>query len=285
MQALERTLDYATAPLFIAASIAATRVLQVMHVEGWLWTALVLGPLFVLAAAIERVRPEREEYLRLDQPLATEAAHFLLNYQLGYALSLGALALVRAWMQAHVNASMWPVAWPLAVQVVIAVGLSEGAGYWQHRLFHRIPSLWRFHELHHSGGRLNVSRSLRFHGVDIGAGTFLSVLPLVLLRAPEDIVLWVVVLSGALGIVQHANMRMRTPAWLDRFFCTPAVHRHHHSRNVSESNRNFGTTVMLFDVLFGSYEPPKAEGPAAMGIEGDTMPRGFWKQVVRPFQR
>jgi sterol desaturase/sphingolipid hydroxylase (fatty acid hydroxylase superfamily) len=161
--------------------------------------------------------------------------------------------------------------------------LAEATGYWQHRASHRVKFLWRFHALHHSGARLNLVRAGRFHFVDMAAGTFLVFFPLALLGAPETIVTWAAALSGTLGIIEHSNIRMRTPAWLDRVVCTPAIHRHHHSREFAENDRNFGTSIMLFDHLFGTYAPPAPDGPRAMGIENDPVPRGFWQQTVKPF--
>jgi sterol desaturase/sphingolipid hydroxylase (fatty acid hydroxylase superfamily) len=131
---------------------------------------------------------------------------------------------------------------------------------------------------------LNLVRVGRFHFVDIGLGTLCAFVPLVLLGAPASMLTWFATLSGALGVLQHANLRVYTPAWLDRWICTPAVHWHHHSRDAEESNRNFGTTVMVFDLLFGSYEQPRAEGPLAMGVENDPAPYGFWNQVIAPFR-
>ena len=43
--------------------------------------------------------------------------------------------------------------------------------------------------------------------------------------------------------------------------------------------------VMLFDLLFGTYESPRADGPLAVGVADDRMPRGFWNQVISPFRR
>jgi len=275
--------DYAIPPIFLICTLAATYVL-LDCAPHFLVTSLVIGPLAVAAAILERVRPERTEYRKLDQPFVVDAAHFLLNYQLGYALALGASAALGYWM-ASVREPWWPSNWPLALQIAFAGLLAEGVSYWQHRLVHRVPWLWPFHALHHSGERLNLMRAGRFHFVDIGPGAFLVFFPLVVLGAPDAILTWVASISGSLGLLEHANMRMRTPAWLAWLVCTPAVHRHHHSRVLRESNRNFGTLVMLFDVLFGTFEPPRAEGPPAVGVEDDPVPRGFWDQVISPFRR
>jgi ornithine lipid hydroxylase len=281
---MTRIIDHAIGPVFLGAAIAATYVLLEVGVPGWLVSALVIGAVAVAAAIIERVRPERSDYRKLDQPLAIDVAHFVLNYQLGYVLALGGCAAIAHAMTLYVREPLWPETWPLVLQIVFAAVVAEGVSYWQHRLVHRIPWLWRFHALHHSGARLNLPRAGRFHVVDIGPAAFMALAPLVVLGAPDAIVSWVASITGVLGVSQHANMRMRTPAWLDRIICTPAVHRHHHSRTLQESDRNFGTLVMMFDRLFGSYEQPRAEGPSEVGIDDDPVPRGFWNQVVSPFR-
>jgi len=279
-----RFIDYAIPPSFVLAAIAGTSACS-GRVPEFLVTSLVVGALAVAAAILERVRPERLEHAQLDQPFAVDAAHFFLNYQLGYALALAACAAVAQGVEALGVAPLWPRTWPLAAQIVFAAFLAEGVSYWQHRLVHRVPWLWPFHALHHSGERLNLIRAGRFHFVDIGPAAFMALGPLVVLGAPDTVVSWVASLSGALGVLEHANIRMRTPAWVGWLVCTPALHRHHHSRARAESNRNFGTLVMLFDVLFGTYEAPRPEGPRAVGIEDDPVPRGFWNQVVAPFRR
>jgi lathosterol oxidase len=248
-------------------------------------SAGVVGSLAALAAALERLRPERRDYAKWDQPVRVEVLHFVLNYNLGYLLALGACALVSRGVGALSDATLWPVRWPLLLQVVFAGVLAEGVSYWQHRLVHRVRWLWPFHALHHGGVRLNLARAGRFHFVDIGTGVFMVFLPLALLRAPDAVLGWVGVTCGVLGVLQHANVRMRTPAWLDGVVCTPAVHRLHHSRDAAESDANFGTLFMVFDRLWGTYLPPSADGPRAVGVANEQLPRGFWRQVVDPFRR
>lgn len=277
-------LDYAIPPLFLFAGLGGTAAL-LGRVPEFLVSALVVGALAAVAAVLERVRPERAEYVQLDQPFAVDAAHFFLNYHLGYGLAVGACAALGYWLNSHVREPLWPSSWPLGLQIALAVLVSEGVSYWQHRLVHRVRWLWPFHALHHSGERLNLIRAGRFHFVDIGPAAFMALAPLVVLGAPDSMLTWVAAISGALGVLEHANIRMRTPAWVGWVVCTPALHRHHHSRLPSENNRNFGTLVMLFDVLFGTYASPQAAGPSAVGVEDDPAPAGFWNQVFSPFRR
>jgi sterol desaturase/sphingolipid hydroxylase (fatty acid hydroxylase superfamily) len=282
--AVSRLFDYAIPALFLGFTLLATHGLLKREVPDFLVTSLVTAPLLLTAAILERIRPERSDYKRLDQPLWIETAHFLLDYQFGYALALGGLAAVGHLAKELGVPPSWPAHWPLVVQIALAGLIAEGVSYWQHRLFHHVPVLWRFHALHHGGERLNLLRAGRFHFVDIGLAAFVGFAPLVALGAPSAIVTWIVTISSALGVLEHANMRMRTPVWLGYVICTPALHRHHHSKSAAENNRNFGTLFMFFDLLFGSYERPRPDGPEAVGIEGESLPQGFLKQVFGPFR-
>lgn len=140
-------------------------------------TLASVATLGLVAWILERVRPERREHTRPDQPAWMEAAHFFVGVELGYALAMGLCELAHR----ALALSVWPMRWPLAVQIVLAVVIYEAVSYWQHRLFHRSRRLWAFHALHHAGGRVNVVRVGRFHADDIAVPTFVGYVPLVLL--------------------------------------------------------------------------------------------------------
>jgi sterol desaturase/sphingolipid hydroxylase (fatty acid hydroxylase superfamily) len=281
---LSTVIDYAIFPLCGVFFMAVARLLQLHAVPNLLVTPIIVGPFAALVAWLERVRPERPEHKQLDLPLFMEAAHFILNFEVGYGLALGACSLIERGLRTVQPQPSWPSSWPVLLQLFLAVFLYEGLSYWQHRLLHRFPTLWRFHALHHSGARLNLVRAIRFHIVDFATASFTAYLPLVLLGTPEPIITLLAVLVSLLGILQHSNLRMRTPVFMNWLVCTPAIHRHHHSRLPAEGNTNFANTLMIFDLLFGSYGHPDPVGPAASGIEDDTVPRRFWAQCVEPFR-
>ncbi len=277
-------MDYAIFPFFAVGSMIAARALQARGVPNLLITPIVVGAFTALAALLERVRPEWPHPTRRDLPLTLEAAHFLCNFELGYGLALLVSALLERALRVAFP-PVWPSGWPIALQLLLAVTLYEGSSYWQHRLLHRRSSLWPFHALHHSGAYLDLIRAARFHCVDFGTAALLAYLPLVVVGTPDDVVTLLAVLVSVLGLSQHGNIRQRTPAWLDRLVCTPAVHRRHHSRTWSESDANYANTVMIFDHLFGSYGKPHPIAPAVMGLEEDPLPTGFWAQFLGPFRR
>lgn len=286
--AVANVIDWALFPVFILAPT----LLAIALVDSRALEPALVGPLvLVLSAAalavIERARPERESQRPLDQPIAIEVGHFFLSFELGFTVA-SALAL---WVGAHARAIMpaipsWPDRWPLALQLLVAVLVFEGTTYWQHRLLHTWPALFRFHALHHSGARLNLVRAVRFHAVDIGSATLISYAVLHTLAAPERLLAILSVLLGVVGLVQHSNMRVRTPRWLDAMVCTPAVHRLHHSTLRAEHDMNYGNTVMIFDRIFGTFlAPAHPEGPAEIGLEDDPVGRTLYAQIVGPFRR
>lgn len=279
---MKRALEWGLTPLVVVVGLWVSVRLLFAGVSSFAVTGLVVGVFAVGFAILERLHPERQDWIAWDQPLYIDAAHYFVDYHFGILLGYGAsYALAAALHLPHA----WPTRWPIALQIVLAAFVSEGVSYWQHRAAHRLPWLWRFHALHHSGARLNLVRAGRFHFVDVGTATFLTFVPLVVLGAPEAVVALISVLSGLNGVLTHSNVRLRTPGWLDRVLCTPAVHRHHHSSDLRESNENFGTTVVLFDMLFGTYRAPPAPAPATTGIIDDPTPPGFFAQVFAPFRR
>ena len=279
---LKKFLDYAIFPAYLACTLVETSWLIKAGLPCILVGGIVTATMAVAAAILEQLRPERVDFNVLCLPLRTELAHYLFNFNIGYAVGLIPLVALAA-AAAKFCPDAWPTGWPLALQVVMATFLGEAVSYWQHRLIHRIDWLWPFHALHHSGATLNLYRSARFHFVDLASAFFLLALPLVLLRAPEVIFAWTAAIYGAISVMQHSNVRLTTPPFLDRVICTPAVHRYHHSSDKSESDGNFGTQVMLIDQLFGTFIMPSKAGPAVIGIENDRTRPGFWAQTLDPF--
>lgn len=276
-----RWLDYALWPILFLGPIAAVVLLLERGVSDVVATVLVVAVFGAMAWVLERVRPEHPDQTKPDFPIWMEAGHFLLGVELGYGLALVACEGIHRF----VSFPIWPARSPLALQIIIAVVVYEGASYWQHRLFHRSRRLWPFHALHHTGSHLNLPRALRFHAVDIAAPTFIGYLPLVIMNAPERLITILGVIISAFGILQHANIRMRTPSWLDVVVCTPVLHRQHHARERAVSECNYGTTVMIWDLLFGTYRRAlRPDGPEDIGIEDDAVPRTFLRQLTSPFR-
>lgn len=128
--------------------------------------------------------------------------------------------------------------------------------YWQHRVTHLVPWLWRLHLVHHADEDVDGTTALRFHPVEILLSlSWKSLLVLALGPTPETVWLFEVLLNG-LAIFNHANGRLPTKwdKWLRFVIVTPAMHRVHHSVDEREQLHNFGFNLTIWDRLFGSYQ-------------------------------
>ncbi len=101
------------------------------------------------------------------------------------------------------------------------------------------------------------------------------------------LVLWVPLLGfhpaayaamGALvlmfGQLQHTELVRRRTA-LDLVFVTPSAHRVHHGSNPGYLEKNFGSMIIIWDRLFGTYAPETV--PVRYGLAGG-------KRVTTPAQ-
>ncbi len=59
--------------------------------------------------------------------------------------------------------------------------------------------------------------------------------------------------------------------WVDKIFNTPANHRMHHSNSPKHKDVNMGASLMIWDLLFGTYQKP--ERIPGYGIAGKSAPR------------
>ncbi|HUS25235.1 MAG TPA: sterol desaturase family protein [Candidatus Binatia bacterium] len=180
---------------------------------------------------------------------------------------LGAVG-VAAWAQAR-GIGLLPAlhAAPLAAGAIAFVAL-DGVIYWQHRLFHGVPVLWRLHRVHHSDVEFDATTALRFHPGEIVLSMGVKMLAVAALGAPVAAVIAFEVALNASAMFNHANVRLppALDAALRRVVVTPDMHRVHHSVLRAEHDRNYGFNLAWWDRLFGTYTAQPRDAHAVMPI-------------------
>lgn len=174
---------------------------------------------------------------------------------------------------------------------VLAVVLLDFSIYVQHRLFHAVPWLWRFHMVHHADVDLDVSSGFRFHPGEALISMAIKGLVIAALGPPVAAVLVFEVILNALAMFNHSNVRI--PLGIDRvlrwFVVTPDMHRVHHSVIFRESNTNFGFNLPIWDRLLGTYTDQPRDGHDGMriGLEEyyDQRRQSLWWLLALPFRR
>ena len=134
--------------------------------------------------------------------------------------------------------------------------------YWQHRVTHAVPLLWRLHRVHHADPELDATSALRFHPVEILLSMALKMAAVVALGAPPLGVLAFEVLLNATAMFNHAAIRLpkRLEAALRLVLVTPDMHRTHHSEVRAETDSCYGFCLPWWDRIFGSYRAAPAAG-------------------------
>ncbi len=125
-------------------------------------------------------------------------------------------------------------------------------GYFIHRAMHRVPFLWRFHQLHHEAKELSWLDAWRQHPVDSLVHGLAVGLPGALLGASLSQLASVVVLRKAFTTFLHADLRVSFGLVL----ASPAFHAVHHSADPREYDTHFAGTFPLWDALFGTLPQP-----------------------------
>jgi sterol desaturase/sphingolipid hydroxylase (fatty acid hydroxylase superfamily) len=154
-----------------------------------------------------------------------------------------------------------------AVWAWVAIFLLEDLTYyWFHRLSHERRFWWAAHVNHHSSQHYNLSTALRQTWTGGISGTWLLWLPLSLLGFPPAMVAIQKGISLVYQFWIHTEAIGRMPRWFEAVFNTPSHHRVHHARNPRYLDRNYAGILIVWDRLFGTFEPELDEEPCRYGI-------------------
>jgi sterol desaturase/sphingolipid hydroxylase (fatty acid hydroxylase superfamily) len=172
------------------------------------------------------------------------------------------------WAAGHRSGILQRVDLPELAELVLAVVALDFIIYWQHRAFHAVPLLFRFHEVHHADIDFDVTLGSRFHPIEMLLSMGIKLGAVVALGAsPAAVVVFETILAVT-SLFSHGNLGI--PASLDRVLrwvlVTPAMHSVHHSVVVPEQQSNFGFFVPWWDRLFGTYRQRSERAEPVIGI-------------------
>ena len=255
-------------------------------VPGWLVVTGLAIAVGLVALLLQRAWPYRASWRAWGREVGVDVLHALLStgaaVHVFQALTLGLFYAASAWLTEMVGARLW---WegPVWVQLLIALIIGDLGYYWVHRLAHTVPLFWRFHALHHSSECLHVLASGRTHplnAIAVYAGQFL---PLVLLGVPAHVLALLAVFTSAHGMLQHANARFCL-GWVNWVFAGPELHRWHHSTLWEASRTNYGSNLILWDLVFRTRFLPSGRAPLEVGLPGSDFRRNFFRHLLSPFR-
>jgi len=181
-------------------------------------------------------------------------------------------------------ARIWPHRWPIWIQAVSMVFVVDFLRYWLHRAAHENDTLWRLHSVHHSVEQLYWLNTARFHPIEKALQMSLDSLPFLLMQVDARVLALYYVAYATNGFFQHCNIRLSYGP-LNYLVGSAETHRWHHSRLPRESNANYGNTVIVWDLLFGTWYLPDAREVEQLGLQDRDYPKQFVGLMGAPFRR
>ena len=160
---------------------------------------------------------------------------------------------------------------PLALQVLAYFFVYTFFDYWTHRLDHS-RYFWPIHRYHHAADDFLVVTASRQHPAAF-TGIFLINVPMAILGATPAVMIYVNVVTIALGFLIHSRIDSDW-GWIGRWVVqSPNHHRLHHVLDMSEPTGHFAMAP-IWDRLFGTW---RGDADQTLEIGVDTPYRhGFW---------
>jgi sterol desaturase/sphingolipid hydroxylase (fatty acid hydroxylase superfamily) len=165
--------------------------------------------------------------------------------------------------------------------------------YWLHRFDHEVRFFWATHVTHHSSQKLNFTVGFR-SSVFQPMYRFFYFIPLAFCGfKPVDIV-FMYSATQIWGIFVHTEL-IKKMGWLEYILVTPSHHRVHHATNPIYLDRNMGMFLIIWDKMFGTFQPELPEEEYAQIRYGLTknieQPNAVnlvfheWKQIWKDVTR
>lgn len=226
------------------------------------WAALLLC--WEYKRSLRRVADSKLKRDVRNLAVAGLAAAAVQLFELPVAIAIA----TRAQEQGNGLVQIIPV--PEWSRILAAVLLLDYTLYIWHRLTHRIPLLWRFHQVHHIDREMDASTAIRFHFGEITLSVAFRAAQVWLIGpTPASYAVWQTFLFLCI-LFHHANIRLPL-TWerrVARILVTPRLHGIHHSILPEQVNSNWSSGLTVWDWLHGTLRTRVAQDSIVIGVAG-----------------
>jgi sterol desaturase/sphingolipid hydroxylase (fatty acid hydroxylase superfamily) len=230
--------------------------------EAYANALLIAIPLFLLLILIEMgvgYWKNNNTYTVLDTVSSISSGMTnILKDTLGLGLVLVSYPSLLSFFGTEVIKSEWWV-WFLAFVFV------DFAGYWNHRLSHKINIFWNQHMIHHSSESFNLSCALRQSISNIIGYFPVLLLPAALLGIPYEIIAILAPIQLFAQFWYHTQ-HIGKLGVLEYVIVTPSQHRVHHAINARYIDKNLGQVFSIWDRMFGTFQEELDFDPPQYGV-------------------
>jgi sterol desaturase/sphingolipid hydroxylase (fatty acid hydroxylase superfamily) len=145
-----------------------------------------------------------------------------------------------------------PIANPWIYWIVLLV-FEDFMYYWLHRVDHICRLFWATHVTHHSSQQFNLTVGFRSSVME-PLYRFIYFIPIAWLGFQPIDIAFIYAATQTWGILVHTE-KVNKLGFLEYIFVTPSHHRVHHGSNPKYLDKNLGMFLIIWDKLFGTFQP------------------------------
>lgn len=161
------------------------------------------------------------------------------------------------WQEVAVTNPFAPLNVLILLNYAFVLIVADFCQYWLHRFSHEVNILWAGHITHHSNSEYNFGVALRQNALE-NIYTWVFFLPLAFFGIPWQMFVAAYGVSLIWQFLVHTRLINRLGV-LESFMSTPSHHRVHHGKNPQYIDKNYGAFFIVWDKLFGTFEPEVEE--------------------------
>ncbi len=136
---------------------------------------------------------------------------------------------------------------------IVLLMLEDFMYYWLHRVDHLCRFFWATHVTHHSSPKFNLTVGFRSSVME-PLYRFVYFIPLALLGFEPIDIAFMYSATQIWGILVHTE-KVGKLGILEHLLVTPSHHRVHHGSNIKYLDKNMGMFLIIWDKLFGTFQP------------------------------
>src|SRR4030095_9691553 len=145
-----------------------------------------------------------------------------------------------------------PIGNPILYWIVLII-FEDFMYYWLHRVDHICRIFWATHVTHHSSSKFNLTVGFRSSVME-PLYRFVYFIPLAACGFRPIDIAFIYAATQTWGILVHTE-KISKLGWLEYILITPSHHRVHHGSNPKYLDKNMGMFLIIWDKLFGTFQP------------------------------
>ena len=217
------------------------------------WLILISTPIYCIIIGIELFLSNlQQRNIYSKKNVAANIYLMFLNMGLDFSLRVFTLGILTyffkfAFIKWQISTANW----------ILLIVFEDMMYYWLHRFDHEIRLFWAVHVTHHSSDLMNFTVGFR-SSVFQPVYRFIYFIPIVFMGFHPLDLLFVYSATQIWGIFVHTEY-IRKMGLLEYILVTPSHHRVHHGSNPKYLDKNMGMFLIVWDKLFGTFQPELTE--------------------------